>query len=85
MQYTRTVCDRCGVSVEEKGYFRPEGFISASLEISSSYEKARQFDFCPNCSKGLGLFRENGSAAPVTDVKDRLFEVITEIVQECTE
>ena len=85
MQYTRTVCDRCGVSVEMQRYLRPEGFTRASLGISSSYENTREFDFCPNCTKDLGLFRENGTAAPVSDVKDKLFEAITEIIQECTE
>ena len=79
-----TVCDRCGKSTESDMGIEPDGYTQAKLGVGNN-SAANRYDFCPDCTKELGLRNERGSVAPIPTIKDRLFEVITEIVQGSTE
>ena len=79
---TIKICDWCKKEeVYGYTYKSPEGWRDIRLEFGQ--HNSRRFNLCPDCSEKLGLVKDN---KPVKieepDSYEKLFEVISEIVQD---
>ena len=81
------ICDKCKKEETRDGRYFSEsekGWKEVKFEIGQ-YDK-NTYLFCPECCEALGLYTPNNDSTPhIETVADRLFEFITEIVQEAKE
>jgi hypothetical protein len=76
-----TTCDLCKNKTEENRY--KAGY--QNVELKAGQYNYESFDLCPVCLKRLGLLRENNKEIKNVNepsVSDKLFDLISEIVQE---
>jgi len=78
MRKTILICDYCKKeTITENEYFEKY----KTIEIKFDNYNYNKYLLCPECQKNLGLLKEESETLkPMVDIKDRLFEIIEEIV-----
>lgn len=85
MNKTFRICDWCGKETDPNENVWRETKDWKNIELSLGQYNKKSFDICPECAKKLGLWteeRKNGVSLDDKSNSDKLFEIITSIVND---
>ena len=75
----RIICDKCfKESDKQRDTFTPRGW--ERLHVKADAYQDLEKHVCPKCCEDLGVVRKNNSIGAVMSIKDRLFDVLMELV-----
>ena len=88
MKYHLTECDKCNNTEKHENY-HPKGFIEVELKIkynenTYAYEK-KTLTLCPICLEKIGIKMKDDEIENVESTKDRLYDIIRDILEEMRE